>query len=104
VKPRQMMILGAIFRCLEPTLTVAACLSSKPLFLNPMGKRDEATVWEGFLEWVIRVLINVFFSRRAKFATAGSDLLTDVRAFDACAKIRSEGGPNSTLNAFCEEV
>jgi len=45
-----------------------------------------------------------FFSRRAKFATAGSDLLTDIRAFDACAKIRSGGGSNSALNTFCEEV
>lgn len=43
-------------------------------------------------------------SRRAKFATAGSDLLTDVKAFDACAKLRSEGGSNSILNTFCEEV
>lgn len=44
------------------------------------------------------------FSRRAKFATAGSDLLTDVGAFDACAKLRSKSGSHSTLNAFCEEV
>lgn len=39
----QMMILGTIFQCLEPTLTIAAMLSSKPLFINPMDKRDEAT-------------------------------------------------------------
>jgi len=45
-----------------------------------------------------------FVSRRAKFATAGSDLLTDVRAFDACTKLRSEGGSYSALNTFCEEV
>lgn len=79
------MILGAVFRCLEPTLTAAACLSSKPLFLSPMDKRDEAT------------------ARRAKFAASGSDLLTDVKAFDACAKLRSEGGSKSALNSFCEE-
>ena len=54
-----MMILGAIFRCLEPTLTAAACLSSKPLFLNPMDKRDEATAYEPLLpECIICVLTN----------------------------------------------
>ena len=52
-----MMILGAIFRCLEPTLTAAACLSSKPLFLNPMEKRDEATAWERFPKWITCVLM-----------------------------------------------
>jgi len=45
-----------------------------------------------------------FFSRRAKFATAGSDLLTDVKAFEACIKLRSEGGTYSALNTFFEEV
>lgn len=38
-----MLVLGAIFQCLGPILTVAAILSSKPLFLNPMDKREEAT-------------------------------------------------------------
>ena len=54
-----MMILGAIFRCLEPTVTAAACLSSKPLFLNPMDKRDEATAYAKYPRDIIRVLINV---------------------------------------------
>jgi hypothetical protein len=47
---------------------------------------------------------SLLFSRRAKFATAGSDLLTDVRAFDACVKLRAGGGSYSALNTFCEEV
>jgi ATP-dependent RNA helicase DHX57 len=37
-----MMVLGAIFRCIDPILTIAAALSSKPLFLNPLDKREEA--------------------------------------------------------------
>jgi hypothetical protein len=44
------------------------------------------------------------FSRRARFAIAGSDLLTDVAAFEACAKLRSGGGSSSALNTFCDEV
>ena len=39
----QMLVLGTVFRCLGPILTIAACLSCKPLFLNPMDKREEAS-------------------------------------------------------------
>ncbi|KAG1757846.1 P-loop containing nucleoside triphosphate hydrolase protein [Suillus lakei] len=39
----KMLVLGTIFQCLDPILTVVACLSSKPLFLSPMNNRDEAT-------------------------------------------------------------
>jgi ATP-dependent RNA helicase DHX57 len=39
----QMLVLGCIFQCLGPVLTIAASLSSKPLFLSPMDKRDEAS-------------------------------------------------------------
>lgn len=38
----KMLILGTVFRCLGPVLTIAACLSSKPLFVSPMDKREEA--------------------------------------------------------------
>lgn len=34
--------MGAIFSCVAPVLTIAACLSSKPLFLSPVDKRKEA--------------------------------------------------------------
>ena len=37
-----MLILGTVFRCLGPILTIAACLSCKPLFVSPMDKREEA--------------------------------------------------------------
>jgi ATP-dependent RNA helicase DHX57 len=41
----QMLILGTIFRCLGPIVTVVALLSSKPLFLNPLERRDEARAY-----------------------------------------------------------
>ncbi|KAJ7631194.1 P-loop containing nucleoside triphosphate hydrolase protein [Roridomyces roridus] len=81
----KMLVLGTIFQCLGPVLTIAAALSSKPLFLTPMEKRDEAS------------------QARARFATAGSDLLTDLNAFDTCARMRSEGKSQSTIRVFCEE-
>ena len=38
----KILILGTLFGCLSPALSIAACLSSKPLFLNPMDRREEA--------------------------------------------------------------
>ncbi|KAI0673812.1 P-loop containing nucleoside triphosphate hydrolase protein [Trametes maxima] len=81
----KMLILGAIFRCLGPVLTVAACLSSKPLFLSPMDKREEAN------------------QARAKFATGNSDLLTDANAYDECLALRKQGASQSAIRAFCEQ-
>ncbi|KAJ7040354.1 P-loop containing nucleoside triphosphate hydrolase protein [Mycena alexandri] len=81
----KMLVLGTIFQCLGPVLTIAAALSSKPLFLTPMDKRDEAS------------------QARARFATAGSDLLTDLAAYDACNKMRSEGQSHGAVRTFCEE-
>jgi hypothetical protein len=40
-----MLILAIVFRCLDPLLTVAACLSSRPIFVNPMDKREEAATY-----------------------------------------------------------
>ncbi|KAF7981091.1 hypothetical protein HWV62_34789 [Athelia sp. TMB] len=72
-------------KCLGPILTIAAGLSSKPLFVSPLDKREEAS------------------SARAKFSTDNSDLLTDLKAYDECARIRSEGGSHGAVRTFCEE-
>ncbi|KAI0308348.1 P-loop containing nucleoside triphosphate hydrolase protein [Multifurca ochricompacta] len=80
----KMLILATVFQCLDPILTIAACLTSKPVFLSPMDKRDEAT------------------AARARFATEKSDLLTDVRAYDECTRIRQEESP-SAMRAFCAD-
>ncbi|KAL1951731.1 hypothetical protein VTO73DRAFT_880 [Trametes versicolor] len=81
----KMLILGTVFRCLGPVLTIAACLSSKPLFVSPMDKREEAN------------------QARAKFATGNSDLLTDANAYEECAGLRAKGTPNATIRAFLEQ-
>ena len=81
-----MLVLATVFRCLGPVLTVAACLSSKPLFLSPMDKREEAN------------------QARARFNSENSDLLTDVAAYDECLKLRTEGASQSAIKAFCEQV
>lgn len=36
------LLVAALFRCLDPALTIAASLSAKSPFLTPFGKEDEA--------------------------------------------------------------
>lgn len=36
--------------------------------------------------------------------TGNSDLLTDLKAYDECVGLRTEGKPQGTVKAFCEEV
>ncbi|KZT69049.1 P-loop containing nucleoside triphosphate hydrolase protein [Daedalea quercina L-15889] len=81
----KLMILGTIFQCLDPTLTIAAMLSSKPLFVSPVDKRDEAN------------------QARARFTTGNSDLLTDMHAYGECRRLRDEGRSQSGIRVFCEE-
>ena len=38
----KIILLGSLFRCVQPTLTVCAALGYKPPFLCPLGKEAEA--------------------------------------------------------------
>ena len=44
VDPRlgKMLLLGAVFRCLNPILTIAASLAYRSPFVSPLDKREEA--------------------------------------------------------------
>uniref|UniRef100_A0A671MHC6 RNA helicase n=1 Tax=Sinocyclocheilus anshuiensis TaxID=1608454 RepID=A0A671MHC6_9TELE len=42
VRIGKLMLLGAIFRCLDPVLTIAASLAFKSPFVSPWDKREEA--------------------------------------------------------------
>ncbi|KAG0667481.1 hypothetical protein C6P46_000012 [Rhodotorula mucilaginosa] len=83
VRLAKMLVLAAIFRCLDPILTIVALLSSKPFFLNPMEQRDAAK------------------KARASFYTGRSDLLSDATAFEACMTARKDGA--SSLRTFADE-
>ncbi|KAG9314147.1 P-loop containing nucleoside triphosphate hydrolase protein [Chiua virens] len=81
----KMLVLGLILRCLDPVLTIVASLSSKPLFVSPLEKREAAT------------------QARLRFDKHSSDLLTDVHAYNECMRLRSESKSRSTWRTFCEE-
>ncbi|KAF9454218.1 P-loop containing nucleoside triphosphate hydrolase protein [Macrolepiota fuliginosa MF-IS2] len=76
----KMLVLGTIFHCLSPILSITALLSSKSLFLVPEAKRDEAS------------------RARARFSTENRDILTNLEAFNQCQKLKGKN-----LQLFCKE-
>ncbi|KAF9978007.1 hypothetical protein BGZ73_004132 [Actinomortierella ambigua] len=81
----KMLIFGSIFRCLEPILVVASCMSVKSPFVSPMDKRDEAQ------------------QKKLQFATAKSDLLTAWKAYSTWEQLKDSGETRGGLKQFCEE-
>ncbi|KAJ1528629.1 hypothetical protein ONE63_007024 [Megalurothrips usitatus] len=68
VRIGKLMLFGAIFRCLDSALTMAACLSYKSPFSAPFNKRDEAD------------------AKKKEFAVANSDQLTALKAYTSWLK------------------
>lgn len=82
----KLLIMGTIFGCLGPMLTVASIMSCKPLFNTPFEKREEAS------------------KARASFAAAGcrSDLLADAAAFEEWQTMRAQRKTNGEIREWCE--
>jgi ATP-dependent RNA helicase DHX57 len=49
VRLSKLLIFGAVLGCLDPILTIAACLNGRPVFLNPRENREEAKEYFLFL-------------------------------------------------------
>ena len=73
VRIGKLMLFGAIFRCLDASLTIAACLSFKSPFVSPFKEREAAK------------------EARSKFEAGNSDHLTSWRAYRAWAQAASAG-------------
>eukprot|EP01135_Chromosphaera_perkinsii_P004816 Nk52_evm47s296 gene=Nk52_evmTU47s296 len=84
VKVAKFMIFGAVLGCLDPVLTIAACLNYKAPFVSPMDKRDEAQ------------------KVKLAFASGKSDHIAYYRAYEAWVKVRSEYSRKEEYN-FCRE-
>uniref|UniRef100_A0A3Q2YXE0 Putative ATP-dependent RNA helicase DHX57 n=1 Tax=Hippocampus comes TaxID=109280 RepID=A0A3Q2YXE0_HIPCM len=63
VRVGKLMLFGAIFRCLDPALTIAASLAFKSPFVSPWDKREEAN------------------NKKLDFAVANSDHLALLQAY-----------------------
>lgn len=81
----KLMVYGAIFGCLDESITIAAILSTKSPFLSPSDKRDLAK------------------EARMRFYKGDGDLLTDLRAYQQWSAMVDEGTPQRQVRNFCDE-
>lgn len=83
----KLLVMGTIFGCLGPMLTVASIMSCKALFAAPFEKREEVS------------------KARASFAAAAgcrSDLLADAAAFEQWQTMRAQRRSNAEIREWCE--
>ncbi|KAI0447537.1 DEAD/DEAH box helicase [Xylaria telfairii] len=81
----KLMVYGAIFGCLDDSITIAAILSTKSPFFSPPDKRDLAK------------------EARLRFTKGDGDLLTDLRAYQQWSTMIDQGTPQRQLRNFCDE-
>lgn len=74
----KLMVYGALFGCLEATLTIAAILTTRSPFVSPQSKRDESK------------------AARSTFAPGQGDLLCDLRAYEQYSSLTSNSGFRTT--------
>lgn len=79
----KMLIIGSILGCLEPILTIAACLSYKSPFANPFGMQQEAD------------------RAHAKYGSALSDHIAALEAYNGWAELRNQ--PYRVRKEYCSE-
>lgn len=83
VRIGKLMLFGAIFRCLDPALTIAASLAFKSPFVSPWDKREEAN------------------KKKLEFAVANSDHLALLQAYKGWCSAARNGHLASYL--YCRE-
>ncbi|XP_041352034.1 putative ATP-dependent RNA helicase DHX57 [Gigantopelta aegis] len=83
VRIGKLMLFGAIFRCLDSILTIAATLSSKSPFVSPFDKRQEAD------------------NKKLEFALGNSDHLTVLNAYMGWINARKRSSQEGFH--FCRE-
>uniref|UniRef100_A0A4W6FQT7 Putative ATP-dependent RNA helicase DHX57 n=1 Tax=Lates calcarifer TaxID=8187 RepID=A0A4W6FQT7_LATCA len=83
VRIGKLMLFGAIFRCLDPALTIAASLAFKSPFVSPWDKREEAN------------------EKKLAFALANSDHLALLQAYKGWCCAAKSG--NRAGFAYCRE-
>ncbi|KAL2879399.1 putative ATP-dependent RNA helicase ucp12 [Colletotrichum sp. CLE4] len=81
----KLMVYGAIFGCLDDSVTIAAILSTRSPFMSPPDKRDQAK------------------DARMKFSNGDGDLLTDLEAFKQWDEMRGDGVGQRQLRNFCDD-
>ncbi|KAJ2906599.1 hypothetical protein MKZ38_000854 [Zalerion maritima] len=81
----KLMVYGAMFDCLDHSITISAILSTKSPFVSPQDRREESK------------------QARVRFSRGDGDLLTDLRAFQAWDEMYSGRAPMKQIRSFCDE-
>jgi ATP-dependent RNA helicase DHX29 len=81
----KLILLGAVFKCLDMAITVAAILSSKSPFVAPFGQRNQAD------------------SIRRGFRKGDSDLLTVYNAYTAWKRVCQSASGGGAEFQFCRK-
>ncbi|KAJ2991400.1 hypothetical protein NUW58_g2524 [Xylaria curta] len=81
----KLMVYGAIFGCLDESITIAAILSTKSPFFSPPDKRDLAK------------------EARMRFTKGDGDLLTDLRAYQQWSEMVDQGTAQRHVRNFCDD-
>jgi ATP-dependent RNA helicase DHX29 len=81
----KLILLGAVFKCLDMAITVAAILSSKSPFVAPFGQRNQAD------------------SIRRGFRKGDSDLLTVYNAYTAWKRVCQSAAGGGAEFQFCRK-
>lgn len=80
------------------------CLFFFKTFVSlPLGQENRGLTVRLLTLSLLRFCLTSPNRARARFATEASDLLTDVKAYDECARLRADGKPGA-IRAFCEDV
>ncbi|KAM3853474.1 putative ATP-dependent RNA helicase DHX57 isoform 1-T2 [Vipera latastei] len=83
VRIGKLMLLGTIFRCLDPALTIAASRAHKSPFISPWDKREEA------------------FKKKLEFSIGNSDYLAVIQAYKGWRQSSKESFQASST--FCRQ-
>ncbi|XP_049617276.1 putative ATP-dependent RNA helicase DHX57 [Syngnathus scovelli] len=83
VRVGKLMLFGAIFRCLDPALTIAASLAFKSPFVSPWGKQEEANL------------------KKLAFAVARSDHLALLQAYKGWYSAKK--ATKASGHGYCQE-
>ncbi|CAL1548512.1 unnamed protein product [Lymnaea stagnalis] len=83
VRIGKLMLFGAIFRCLDSTLTIAATLSFKSPFVSPFGLKQEAD------------------EKRKEFAMGNSDYLTMLNAYRCWSEAKKQSSHQAYM--YCRD-
>ncbi|KAI0023561.1 P-loop containing nucleoside triphosphate hydrolase protein [Xylariomycetidae sp. FL0641] len=81
----KLMVYGAIFGCLDDSVSIAAILSTRSPFVSPPDRREQAK------------------EARMRFARGDGDLLTDLRAWQAWDALQDEGAGQRALRQWCDD-